>query len=735
VLVKGNVPFVKESGLMRYIFFAFLIFFANAVCAQTPLTIEGKVYTNSDATWIGVDIPRSVPTTLMFRNNSITSSNTLGYMLQAGDEGVASTNNNLDGAIITGNKFIWNGTDMKSITHGLFNGQNINTVIKYNYLDHVPMGIIRKSANNMINTSGGVAYNIVKSGAVGINIKGMSNVKIYNNTLYTDRTTSETWRGLVYIYTNIDVTPHSVSHGTKIYNNIFYTKHQTYCIQIDNPESAIGLESDYNIFYCESGTPVFYYGGSKMTFAEWQALGYDTHSKVINPNFKDLVSFVPTARLDYGTDLGAEWAKGLSVNARWGTTDPETANQNGKWQVGAIVYKEIITEPTPAPSPVYSGSVINEATPSRLEMTYNLSLANVIPATSAFTVRVNSTARGVSSVAISGAKVLLSLASPVAYGDVITVAYSKPASNPLQTAAGGLAASLSAQTVLNNRSAPVNQPPSVSISSPTKGVAFVAPATFNIDAVAADNDGTVVKVEFYNGTVKLGEKTTAPWSFTWKEVTDGSYVLTAAATDNLNTRTVSAPVTVVVEKAAAAINKLPAVTISSPPVSNSSLSSPATITLTAIASDPDGSIVRVEYFLEQVKIGESTTPPWSCSLEFEEEGNYDITAIAYDNLNGSTISAPVRISVIFKRDYPDLINLYPNPNNGKFTIDLIASLEESEQLSVSIFSLSGRTVYRHMMASTERTKQIDISGSQAGNYIIAVYDGARILSTKQFIKQ
>jgi len=720
---------------MRYILPVLLLLLTITLKSQTPLTIEGKTYTNSDASWVGVNIARSVPTNLLFRNNSITSSNTSGYMLQAGDEGIASTNNNLDGAVISGNKFVWNGTDMKSITHGLFTGQNINTVIKYNYLDHVPMGIIRKSANNMVNTAGGVAYNIVKSGAVGINIKGMSNVNVYNNTLYTDRTTTETWRGLIFIYTHKDVTPNSVSHGTKIYNNIFYTKHQTYCIQIDEPESAIGLESDYNIFYCESGTPVFYYCGSKKTFAEWQALGYDTHSKVINPNFKDLVNFVPAARLDYGKDLGSEWVKGLSVNARWGTTDPETANQNGKWQVGAIVYKEIITEPTPAPSPVYSGSVINEATSSRLEMVYNLSLANVTPATSAFTVRVNSTARGVSTVAISGTKVLLTLASPVAYGDAITVAYTRPSSNPLQTTAGGLAASLSAQAVVNNRSAPVNQPPSVSISSPTKGVAFVAPATFTIDANASDNDGTVVKVEFYNGTVKLGEKTTAPWSFTWKDVKDGSYVLTAVATDNSNTRTVSASVTVVVEKAAAAINQLPAVAIAPPPASNSSISSPATITLTAITSDPDGSVVRVEYFLEQAKIGESSTSPWSCSLEFKEEGTYDITAIAYDNLNGSTISAPVRISVVFKKDYPDLMKLYPNPNNGKFAFDLNLQSEEDKQIIVNIFSLSGRTVYSHMMASTETTAQIDISGSQAGNYIITVSDGSRILSTKQFIKQ
>ena len=66
---------------------------------------------------------------------------------------VAATNNNLDGEIITGNKFTWSGTDMKCITHGLFAGNNINAVIKYNYLDNVPMGIIRKSASNMINTA------------------------------------------------------------------------------------------------------------------------------------------------------------------------------------------------------------------------------------------------------------------------------------------------------------------------------------------------------------------------------------------------------------------------------------------------------------------------------------------------------------------------------------------------------------------------------------------------------
>lgn len=733
MLVKENNIFVNENGLMRYLSFVFILFFAQAVGAQTVLTIEGKTYSNSDATWMGVSIARSVPTLFTFRNNTVTSVNNSGYMLQAGDEGVASTNNNLDGEIITGNKFTWNGTDMKSITHGLFTGQNINALIKYNYLDHVPMGIIRKSANNMVNTAGGVAYNIVKSGAVGINIKGMSNVNVYNNTLYTDRTTSETWRGLIYIYTHIDVTPHSVSHGTKIYNNIFYTKYQTYCIQIDDAESAIGLESDYNIFYCETGSPLFYYCGSVKTFAQWQALGYDTHSRVINPNFKDFVNFVPAARLDYGTDLGSEWTKGLSVNARWGTTDPETALQNGKWQVGAIIYKEVTPTPAPAPLPVYTSSVINESAPARIEMTYNLTLANIVPAASAFTIKVNNVTSNVNSVSVSGTKVLLTLASSVAYGDVITVAYSKPSANPLQTAGGGQAASLAAQSVTNNRSAPVNQPPVVSISSPTKSTAFISPATITIDAIASDHDGTVSKVEFYNGTVKLGEKTAAPWSFTWKEVQEGIYSLTAVATDNSNTRTVSAAVSVVVEKAAQAINQRPSVAISAP-LNNSFYEVPALITVTASASDNDGSVSKVEYFIGQEKIGESFASPWSFSFQCDTAGVFEITAVASDNLSATTASTPISISLKMKRQNPDLLNIYPNPNIGHFTVDLSSLPETEEPVTISIVSLSGRTIYSDIITGSEKFRQMDISDSLAGTYIIMATVGNRILSTKQFIR-
>ena len=820
---------------MRYMLLAFLLLTGLSANSQTILTIEGQTYTNSDDTWLGVNIPRSVPTTLTFKNNSISSVNRNGYMLQAGDEVVAATNNNLAGEIITGNKFIWSGSDMACITHGLFAGNNINAVIKYNYLDHVPMGIIRKSSSNMTNTAGGVAYNIVKSGAVAVNVKGMSNVQIYNNTLYTDRTTSQTWRGLIYIYTNTDVTPNSFSHGTKIYNNIFYAKYQTYCIQIGDTESLTGLESDYNIFYCETGSPLFNYCGSVKTFAQWQALGYDTHSVVLNPNFKDFVNFVPSTRLDYGKDLGLEWKDGLSVNAKWGTASSETVSQNGKWQVGAVLFKEII--PVPAPIPAYTGSAINNATPaqlemaynlslaniapttssftvkansivrqvssvsvsgtkvvltlaspavygdvvtvaytkpsanplqtdaggqaasitaqnvtnniaapipafvssvienatpSRLELTYNLTLASITPATSAFSVNVNSAARTVSSVSTSGTKVMLALASPVVYGDVITFAYTKPSANPIQTPSGGQAASLTAQSVKNNCTAPANQPPVVTISSPAKSTAFISPATITIDATAADPDGSISKVEFFNGSTKLGERTSTPFSFTWKEVVEGTYSLLAVATDNSNSKTTSAAVSVVVEKAAQVINQFPVVSISSPG-NESSFEAPATVTLTADASDADGVVTKVEYFNGDTKIGESLSPPWPVSFECTKAGTYDITAVVTDNLSAVTSSSVLKIFFAYRNEYPDIINLFPNPNYGLFAIDLTSPLPD-ERNTVSITSLSGQTVYYGVLEEGESIRQFDLSHTATGQYIVIITSGKRIVSTKKFIK-
>ncbi|MCX6905597.1 MAG: Ig-like domain-containing protein [Verrucomicrobia bacterium] len=88
-----------------------------------------------------------------------------------------------------------------------------------------------------------------------------------------------------------------------------------------------------------------------------------------------------------------------------------------------------------------------------------------------------------------------------------------------------------------------NQPPSVSITSPTNGATFSAPATITIHASASDSDGSVAAVEFFDGTTLLGTITTSPYT---NRVTlqAGAHSLIAVAIDNLGAATASTSVTV-----------------------------------------------------------------------------------------------------------------------------------------------------------------------------------------------
>ncbi len=91
-------------------------------------------------------------------------------------------------------------------------------------------------------------------------------------------------------------------------------------------------------------------------------------------------------------------------------------------------------------------------------------------------------------------------------------------------------------------SSAINQAPSVSISSPLNNASFVTPATITINANANDADGTISKVDFYNGTTLLGSDNSAPYSYSWTNVNSGNYTITAKASDNQNAVTTSAAI-------------------------------------------------------------------------------------------------------------------------------------------------------------------------------------------------
>ena len=412
------------------------------------------------------------------------------------------------------------------------------------------------------------------------------------------------------------------------------------------------------------------------------------------------------------------------------STNPLQTSTGGQ---AASISAQVVTNNVAAAIPIFVNAIIENATPSKLEMTYNLSLASILPSISAFTVKVNSTIRTVSSIAISGTKVTLALSSKVNYGDAVTVAYTKPSANPLQTQDGGQAATILDQNVINNCSLVINQPPVVNISSPTKSTSFTAPATITINAVASDPDGTISKVEFYNGNLKLGEDISSPYSFVWKEVTEGTYIITALATDALNAKSSSEPITVIVEKSASAVNQLPVITIKNPKEGRKFKKNEKVI-IEAEASDPDGQIIKVEFKNGDVIIAEALTAPYIYVMENADTGKYIITAIATDNL-GATAVSPAADFIIYDKYYYnwDPIKLYPNPNEGHFTLDLTGYRTEDRPDRVRIIEMSGKALMDDKLTDQQTYREFNIVNASAGTYVILLTKNNTVISTGKFI--
>ncbi len=141
--------------------------------------------------------------------------------------------------------------------------------------------------------------------------------------------------------------------------------------------------------------------------------------------------------------------------------------------------------------------------------------------------------------AVSSSGTLTYTPAPNAYGvATITVA----AHDDGGIANGGLDTSAPQTFVIT-----VNSPPTVSLISPTNGAVYVAPANFTVLANAQDVDGTIAKVEFFNGTNSLGEVTAGePYFLVRTNVPTGTYTFGATATDNLGATGAAIPVTVTV---------------------------------------------------------------------------------------------------------------------------------------------------------------------------------------------
>lgn len=215
-----------------------------------------------------------------------------------------------------------------------------------------------------------------------------------------------------------------------------------------------------------------------------------------------------------------------------------------------------------------------------------------------------------------------------------------------------------------------NNSPTVQITSPVNNSQHTSNSTITISASAADNDGTVSRVEFYSGDVKLGQDDSAPFSFAWTNTIAGKYTITAKAFDDKGASAISAVINLTVQVA----NTAPQIIITSP-VHNESIEHGSSVSISAHASDATGSVTKVEFYIGATKVGEDNSGPFTVTWNNPLAGSHSITAKAFDDKGLSTTSSAVTLTILPPNSPPTVAITSPAHN---------ASVEFENLVSIAV---------------------------------------------------
>lgn len=215
----------------------------------------------------------------------------------------------------------------------------------------------------------------------------------------------------------------------------------------------------------------------------------------------------------------------------------------------------------------------------------------------------------------------------------------------------------------------INQLPIITLTQLTTGQSFIAPATIELKAAASDPDGIITKVEFFNGAVKLGEDTSAPYAFTWPEVDVGTYTLKAVATDNAGaTATSTVELTV-----AAPTDAL--VTLSTPSDGAVLTNSTVEVRYTLSPTRPAGALAYLR--LDNGRFGVDTDADGVYQLTGVSEGAHTLTIFLGRPDKSSAAETRLRTATTRSRSF----TIQPPPPNQPTTVT-------SPPVSVEVMAVS-----------------------------------------------
>jgi parallel beta-helix repeat protein len=425
---------------------------------------------------------------IIFNGNRVTVKNNLisNYCLNLNDGGGIFTNGTAvyTGRIIDGN-IILNGIGKKGISsYGIIAGGI--------YLDSYSRDIL--ITNNSIYHCSGNA----------IMLSNASNITLRNNTCFDN---------IASVYILEWGSSNSISNIT-LEDNLLVAKYANQVtMEIQSNLGTLGsfgtADRNYYARPIDDNTTIYTYEGQidnnlwkPRTLANWQS-----YSKQDANSHKSSISI--TNINDFRFEYNASQVNKV-ITLSQPMIDIKGIKYSGSITLLPYTSSVLMVDPNPTQvvTPTYIGSVVENISPSLLQITYNVNLANIVPASSSFTVLVNGVKRNINTVDISGNKVQLTLASAIAFGDKISLSYTKPASNWIRSVSSVDASSFTLLTVTNNLLNIVTNRPDSALMNEAKIVIYPNPINkyINIRIINQALKSDHFRIIDLNGKIVLDKK-------------------------------------------------------------------------------------------------------------------------------------------------------------------------------------------------------------------------------------
>lgn len=194
--------------------------------------------------------------------------------------------------------------------------------------------------------------------------------------------------------------------------------------------------------------------------------------------------------------------------------------------------------------------------------------------------------------------------------------------------------------------AEAGSPPDVAFTGPPDGAVFQTGEIVPVQLEALSGNGKIESVSLYVDGKEVGTERDSPYAFRWPAGSKGPHRLRAVAVDDRQMQSTSFRTVTVLE------NVPPYVELINPQ-SSSMVAEGKAISVSAEASDRNGKIARVEFWVKDmatftapsIRVATVTSLPYTASIKDLKPGHYMLWVIAVNDHGGSTQSVPMHVMV------------------------------------------------------------------------------------------